>query len=194
MSIKPSLKLVRAEIDRFLTGTDSEVLCVSGKWGVGKTYSWNFFLSEAKNAQRIGLKRYAYVSLFGLKTLDELKYALYEATKPIERIGEDFQWDDLGPKEVRNTFEGPVRRIISRLSKVPLIQNYIGVTESILFYFVGKQLICIDDLERAGSGLDMIDVFGLVSFLKEQRGCRIVLLLNQEEIEPKQKGDRKSVV
>ena len=183
-----SIKLVKPEIERFLAGTSEEVLCISGKWGVGKTYGWNYFLKEAKKAGKIGLKRYSYVSLFGVKTLDELRYALYESTKPIERIGEELQWDDLGPKNAQTTFEGPVRWLMGKISRVPFIQNYLGITESILFYLVGKQLICIDDLERAGNGLDVLDVFGLVSFLKEQRGCRIVLLLNEEEIEEGQKA------
>lgn len=182
-----SIKLVQSEIERFIAGTDPEVLCIGGKWGVGKTYSWNHYLKNAQAAGKIGFKRYAYVSLFGLKTLDELKYALYEATKPVEKIGDDLTWDDFEPKNVVKTMAGPVRWVISHLSKIPGVQNYTGLTESILFYFVGKQMICIDDLERAGSGLDVLDVFGLVSFLKEQRACRIVLLLNDEEIAKGQK-------
>jgi hypothetical protein len=182
-----SIKVVKAEIDRFLRGSEPEVLCISGKWGVGKTYSWNFYLAAAKKKLQIGLTRYAYVSLFGLKTLDELKYALYEATKPVERIGEEVQWNDLDPQKATAALENPLRRIVSSISRVPFIQNYIGIPENILFYFVGKQLICIDDIERAGEGLNVNDVFGLVSFLKEQRKCRVVLLLNEEEIDKRQK-------
>lgn len=183
-----SVKLARNEIERFIAGTDPEILCLSGKWGVGKTYSWNYYLKNAKDANKIEFKRYAYVSLFGLKTLDELKYALYEATKPIERVGENLRWDYTEPENALKALSGQVRWVLSRLSKIPAIQNYVGLTESILFYFVGKQLICIDDLERAGSGLDVLDVFGLVSFLKEQRGCRVALLLNEEEIAEEQKS------
>jgi hypothetical protein len=190
-----SIKVVKEEIERFLDGTDPEVLCISGKWGVGKTYSWNYYLKLAKESERISLERYAYVSLFGLKTLNELRYALYEATTPVAEIGKELRWDDLDPrnsqnlylKKVRDTLERHGRWITSHLSRVPFIQNYVGLADSILFYFVGKQLICIDDLERAGSGLEVTDVFGLVSFLKEQRKCRIVLLLNDEEIQTHQK-------
>ena len=42
-------------------------------------------------------------------------------------------------------------------------------------------LICIDDLERKGSGLEIKDVLGLVSLLKEQKKCKVVLLLNDGE-------------
>jgi hypothetical protein len=45
---------------------------------------------------------------------------------------------------------------------------------------IRNQLICIDDIERAGQGLDVADILGLVSSLRERRGCKIVLLLNED--------------
>jgi hypothetical protein len=45
---------------------------------------------------------------------------------------------------------------------------------------VRSQIVCVDDLERAGMGLSTKDVLGLISYLKEQRRCKIVLLLNEE--------------
>ena len=51
------------------------------------------------------------------------------------------------------------------------------------FLSVRRQLVCLDDLERAGSGLSTRDVLGLTSSLKEDRRCKIVLLLNDEQLE-----------
>lgn len=184
-----SIKLVREEIGRFLEGTEPEVLCISGEWGVGKTYSWNYFLEVAQKEKKVGWQHYAYVSLFGMKSLNDLKYSLFEATKPTERIGEKLDsWDDVKTeKRILSTFQRPARVLGNYLSRIPFLQNFIGTTENILFLTVRKQLICIDDLERAGSGLDVMDVFGLVSFLKEQRGCSVVLLLNKEKMDKEQK-------
>lgn len=186
MTTKPTLKLVRAEVDRFLSGIDPEVLCISGKWGVGKTYSWNQFLLDAKKDKKISLGHYSYVSLFGVKNLNDLKYSLFEAKIPVDRIGEKFEWGDL-KKSFISTVESPLYKIAGYFSRISGIENVIGATESILFSSVRNQLVCIDDLERAGSGLDVLDVFGLISFLKEQRKCKIVLLLNKEEIEGSQR-------
>ena len=47
----------------------------------------------------------------------------------------------------------------------------------------------LDDLERAGADLTPRDVLGLVSFLKEQRNCRVVLLLNDEAMEHDKRQD-----
>lgn len=75
-----SYAIVRAEIERFLRSPSPEVLCISGRWGVGKTYSWQTFLREEETAGRLGVDRHAYVSLFGLNSLGELRSAIVENT------------------------------------------------------------------------------------------------------------------
>ena len=68
----------QAELKRFLSTEDAETLCFSGHWGVGKTYTWQTLLTEATNANEVGLRRYAYVSLFGINSLDDLKLTIFE--------------------------------------------------------------------------------------------------------------------
>lgn len=46
---------------------------------------------------------------------------------------------------------------------------------------LNSTLICIDDLERRGKGLEAKEVLGLVSLLKEQKKSKVVLLLNDGE-------------
>ena len=45
-----------------------------------------------------------------------------------------------------------------------------------------NSLICIDDLERKGNALSSKDILGIVSQLKEQKKCKVVLLLNEASI------------
>lgn len=78
-----SIDLLQKEIRRFLTSADAEVLCISGKWGVGKTFAWNKYLNEADEAGTVGLKRYSYVSLFGRNSLDDVRSAIFENTVPL---------------------------------------------------------------------------------------------------------------
>jgi hypothetical protein len=42
------MEVVANEIRRFLSTTEPEVMCISGHWGVGKTFAWNRYLQEAK--------------------------------------------------------------------------------------------------------------------------------------------------
>ena len=83
----PSTKLLRAEIERFLNSETPEVLSIRGAWGAGKTFAWNRFLKEARDKGTVALKKYAYVSLFGLQSLEELKYAIFESTVSAKEIG-----------------------------------------------------------------------------------------------------------
>ena len=73
-----SIALVNREISAFLKREAPEVLCVRGKWGVGKTYTWNAQLTSAAKAGVVGLKRYSYVSLFGVNSLEDLRFSIFE--------------------------------------------------------------------------------------------------------------------
>jgi tRNA A37 threonylcarbamoyladenosine biosynthesis protein TsaE len=59
-----SIEITKAEIKRFLTGSNPAVLCISGEWGVGKTFLWRLVLDELRNAKKLSLSRYSYVSLY----------------------------------------------------------------------------------------------------------------------------------
>jgi hypothetical protein len=48
---------------------------------------------------------------------------------------------------------------------------------------VRDQLVCLDDLERRGKDLRPNDVLGLVSFLSEQRNCKVALILDDEGLD-----------
>src|SRR6266481_5973212 len=73
-----SVKHVNEEIARFLGSGEAEVLCIRGKWGVGKTWTWAKALEAAQQSSAVGLPRYSYVSLFGVNSLDELKFSIFE--------------------------------------------------------------------------------------------------------------------
>ena len=82
-----SINLVKKEISRFLASTDPEVVCIRGKWGIGKTYTWNALLKEAKEAGKVGLNGYSYVSLFGLENLDQVRLSVFENSVSKNDIG-----------------------------------------------------------------------------------------------------------
>lgn len=184
-----SLAILEAEVRRFLADPSPEVMCIKGKWGVGKTFGWRAFLRRARDNQKLALNRYAYVSLFGLNSLDDLKYALFERTVSDDNIGED-------PSPL--TFKAAVKdRDIWRKLR-PLadgaagVINFGSVTEALAkgaTLFVREQLVCLDDLERAGNDLGTREVLGLASLLKEERKCKVVLLLNDAEHDDKKEFD-----
>lgn len=87
---KPTaLSLLRQEIFRFLETDAPEVLCIRGKWGVGKTYTWETLLKEAQQSTKVKLQSYSYVSLFGLDNLDRFKSSVFENVIQVASAGTD---------------------------------------------------------------------------------------------------------
>lgn len=175
-----SIKLLAAELSRFFDSTDPEVLCITGKWGGGKTYAWNYYLRQAQVNNNIKLKRYAYVSLFGRNSLDDVRTAVVENTVTSGVAGK---------KPDLRSFRAAVdelRSVGGTLSKfasfIPGAAAYVGSLNRALFLTVRDQIVCIDDLERMAPGLDMMNVLGLVSSLKEEKSCKVVIILNQDAL------------
>jgi hypothetical protein len=66
---------------------------------------------------------------------------------------------------------------------IPYLGEALAKAQPLLFSAIRNQIVCVDDLERRGSGLSVKDVFGLISYLREQRKCKIVVLPNQRQLE-----------
>lgn len=183
-----SVDLVRQEISRFLDRPDPEVLCIRGRWGVGKTYTWSKQLEAAQKAKKISLARYSYVSLFGINTLDELKFAIFEN---VITLSEGVKRADLATLDAYVSKLGSWRKLSRIASSLPIVRNWVGAdaTSLVSFMTIREQIVCIDDLERRGQKLDVTDVLGLISFLREQRSCKVVLILNDQKLDDEQKRD-----
>ena len=167
-----SVELVKDQILRFLSKDTPEVLAFKGDWGVGKTYSWNKYIKEFKN--KCALKSYSYVSLFGINSISELKQTTFLNTVDTNRIGE------------APNIKGYSKKIADLVkdTKIPYVSKYVGgigsLINSVSQLAMNKTIICFDDIERHSKGITIKDFMGLVSFLKEQKGCKVVLLLNED--------------
>ncbi|MEQ3658248.1 MAG: hypothetical protein ABNH21_04720 [Glaciecola sp.] len=177
-----SIKLVHKQIDKFLGSTTPEVLAMRGKWGVGKTFTWNKFLLDAAHRNAVGLERYSYVSLFGINSLDSLKFAMFEQVVDIEAIDHKPSIDTFR-KSTETLGKSLGRKSIRVIQGLPYVKNVSLALEAVSFLSLKNTIICIDDLERKGDDLKIRDVLGLVSLLKEQRDCKVVLILNDDSFE-----------
>lgn len=176
-----SINVVQSEIERFLADSQSGVLVIAGKWGVGKTYAWNHYLKLAAEKGQFSADRYAYVSLFGLGNLEDLKAAVFQNTIRRSDIGRSADLETLD--NVVRAAPGLWRKAGTVGRLFPGADKYLSTFEKVGFFWVKNQVVCIDDLERRSKTLDVRDVLGLISHLKEQRGCKIVLLLNDERMQ-----------
>lgn len=180
-----SVEIIGRAITQFLASDKPEVLCIVGRWGVGKTFGWKKFLGEAISSKNLAIEKYAYVSLFGLSSIDDLKYSIFEKTTSGANISDGSDEKSFS-KLLKD--KNVVRRFRPIMDAAAAAFNRKGMSDIIAksaFLAVRNQLICFDDLERSGSGLNAREVLGLMSLLKEERHCKIVLLLNDHEYEDK---------
>ncbi|MCE4226346.1 hypothetical protein HCU64_21600 [Methylobacterium sp. C25] len=182
-----TLTLFASEVARFFASSEPEVLCVTGKWGVGKTYGWNSNLHLAQTAKKVTLHKYAYVSLFGRNSLNDVRSAIVEQTVDSRVPG---KVPDLSSLETTLSSLTNLTRnagIIGRI--IPQAKKYIESSQRLLFVLTREQIVCLDDLERAGSGLGTKDIIGMVSQLREEKRCKVVILLNEEMLSEGNKSD-----
>jgi hypothetical protein len=76
-----------------------------------------------------------------------------------------------------------------KLLQHPLMRQTVAFLPALAFPWVRDTLICLDDIERRGQGLEIQHVFGLVSMLKEERNCRVVLIFNDSFLTSPEAGD-----
>ncbi|MBZ5725408.1 MAG: KAP family NTPase [Acidobacteriia bacterium] len=182
-----STKLVEEEIRRFLSSDETEVACITGKWGVGKTFTWNKHLNEAKMHNRIALKRYSYVSLFGLNSLEDFKTAIFQNIVQTSEMGEP----SLATlcKNTAALTEGLGRKAAWFGRMIPGVKDYLTGFGPALFLTVQSTIICVDDIERRGTKLSVRDVMGLASELKERKNCKVFFILNDEALQDDARRD-----
>ena len=161
---------VYSEMKRTFDEYDSFVIAIKGSWGSGKTYFWNQFQSKELTDMK-----YAYVSLFGKDTLEEIKR------------------DVIMQISVKDKHLSSIKEKISDIKSTLGFKDddaSFGVTGAwlgtMMSLFEKKDfedvVICLDDFERKSSKLDIRDILGYLSVLKEQFNCQIVLILNEEKI------------
>jgi hypothetical protein len=177
-----SVQITKSVLRDFLTNDRNDVLALTGTWGVGKTYAWRQALID--NKDDIKLPQYCYISLFGINTMSELRMALFVKSIAIKTMGVklDFNtinedWAILGQSLFKRTFS----RFGSLLKTVPHGSSVSVGMEAIAPHFVRNTLICLDDFERQ-TNLKVEDILGLISELKEEKGCKVALIFNAEKL------------
>lgn len=173
-----TLKVVQTRLDKLLEAETPKVAMLTGDWGAGKTYQWKQALERA--AKKGVHPRYAYVSLFGLASLAEVRKRITEEVISAVRlpgrsttVGDAVESDAIGLKPMQ---------IIKILPVIPYLGKLESLAQELSFSTVRNAVICIDDLERAPASLRIADVLGLASFLKEERHCRVLLISNQKKL------------
>ncbi len=151
---------------------------LTGDWGSGKTFQWKQALERA--AKKGIRPRYAYVSLFGLTSLADVRKRITE--EAISAVKLPGRTDTVGDAVEREAIGLKPMQILKILPVIPYLGKLDSLAQELSFATVRNAVICLDDLERASDTLSLADVLGLASFLKEERHCRILLISNQKKL------------
>jgi hypothetical protein len=177
-----SKAVIASVVARFVDSHVPQVLAVTGPWGVGKTFALRRQI-ESYNGQG-SLKRYAYTSVFGAQSISEVRTSLLAKTRT-------FPLREHSGNGARAKFESEahtkkLREVVDHLKEMlPFGGKHLVVAlEAIAGSFVVDTLVVLDDIERLGEQLKLADLMGLVSELKEQARCKVILIHNEDEFSP----------
>jgi hypothetical protein len=163
----------------FLESPKPGVLAIKGEWGVGKTYFWKDFLGRIKPDLKGAA--YSYVSLFGVGSLRELQRLIFAKQ---EVLGDSWTRQKTWMK---NRLPGAMKYVDVGWKGIGSLRNTEIWSEMIQDRLLKNFVVCIDDLERKEPSLTASSLLGFITNLRDDRGCKVILLYNESEAtkEPK---------
>src|SRR5207244_9291858 len=115
-------------------------------------------LKEAHKAKAVKLTTYSYVSLFGLDGLDRFKSSIFENAIAVENIGTEPNIESLGAS----------LKLLGKAAASAWKPGLGTLADHAAFLAVHKFIISIDDLERKGEKLRIIDILGVDYLLTDR--------------------------
>lgn len=184
---RSSYEDIKKLIESFFKDNKPQVLAITGEWGIGKTYTWNDILK--KNKSHLCFEKYSYVSMFGIDSIKNIEKAIFNNIVKKEFAGSPASFKTKMQaivSIVKNISEFIPQPFFKSLAKCSM--NFIlDLVEKNYTLSINKILICIDDLERKDKKLSLLDILGIISQLKEEKECKIVLIFNESEFNEQDK-------
>lgn len=159
-----------ASLDDFMSSNVRKTVTLKGPWGCGKTHFWKEYVCKTKAIRE---KKISYISLFDVSSIKEVKSKLIVSSLVKDTNG----W--------RTHIKSILAAAREQFGKIPYLGSFLtneatlGAIEDL---YLKDFLICIDDIERRSSNLEIRQVLGFISVLRENRNCRVVLIVNEEQL------------
>ncbi|MBF7066884.1 hypothetical protein IY885_01210, partial [Campylobacter volucris] len=207
----------KQQIKNFLEDKNNYSLLIYGSWGVGKTYLWkeveNEINPKTTHKENLWKKFKSNVNFFnhliilisiikqcvGITLISIVKY--FNLCNYIENSNKQLKnivyISLFGKEHYKEVLEEITLKAYKHNKILYFIRNITFWKLSIgafLQLFIEKNfeniIVCLDDLERKSSKLDIKDILGLINNFKEQK-CKIILISNIDEIN-KNKSDEEN--
>lgn len=164
-----------------------KIIMLSGVWGSGKTYFW-----QEKIIKSESVNNNIYISLYGKKSIEDIeKEVLIKAYyRSIGKISEEndvvekaFSVFSSTSKIIDTFFGTKLNDVIDEVNQ----KNYEHKSNKAIRFINDGLVICFDDFERKSNDVDLQDLFGFITNLTLQYKARIVIILNSDVFEGKDK-------
>ncbi|MCT7602293.1 P-loop NTPase fold protein [Aliarcobacter butzleri] len=221
--MESNLKILKKQLNRILSSNkfkEGIVISLNGYWGVGKTYFWKKYAKklekklqqkiEKKNSEIVGENentlrkkisnfiqeksntiketselidkslnfnknaKVIYISLFGLHSIKDIKSKIF--TK----------------MSLKNEYLDKFQKMIGTSKTFGIdLSNAIDSFKSKDYENI---IICFDDFERISSNLNIREVLGFISELKEDKKCKLVIINNNGSLKEEDKLNIKKII
>ncbi len=165
-----SMALAKVNLEALLADREVRVMALSGKWGTGKSHMWKSLRNASSDSE---MKTALYVSLFGVATVGELKLKLGQSAVPL--------LEKKGPRA--DAVKGAINTAKQAAQSVFKLGS--ALDEFALLAvpaLVRDKFIVVDDIERKHDKLAIDEVFGFIDDFTQNYGCRILLILNTDQL------------
>lgn len=184
MTKEEIIEAVRAYIS---DGNNTQAILINGEWGSGKTYLYDHYLVKeiiSVEAGKNERKANAYISLYGLSTIEDLSknvltaYMLNVVCNKQKTKGKVYQITNGITNFVSRAFSFTMP--IGKSGKEISI-NLGGIVDKIEKIISSKNMvICFDDFERCTIPIN--ELFGFINNLVEHCNCKVIILADEKNI------------
>jgi len=149
-------------------------IVIKGDWGAGKSYFWRNSIAYSQ------IRNFVTVSLFRMGSIEDIERDII-----LQFSNLNFTIDLLKKYAKKLAFAVPKKLGGDIISSVP-ISSILTLMEKKDFKSI---TVCFDDFERRPETISLKRVLGFISYLKEEKNCNVVLILNEKYLEGLEKGN-----
>ncbi|WP_148289893.1 P-loop NTPase fold protein [Ideonella sp. B508-1] len=159
----------KTQLISLIDNTDLKVIALTGAWGTGKTHLWKEIRKESQDPIVEGAR---YVSLFGVKDINQLKLKVVQSALPVGGESSSLTEGLLKSWKVSVDALKKVHQGFSALDELALVAVPVALR---------NRFVVIDDIERKHGSLSVDEVLGFVDEFSQNFGTRFLLILNTEQ-------------
>lgn len=153
----------KTQLISLIYNAELKVFALVGAWGTGKTHLWNEIRKESQDPIIEGAR---YVSLFGLKDINQLKLKVIQSALPVGGESSSLTESLMKTWKVSVDSLKKVHQGFSALDELALVAVPVALR---------NRFVVIDDIERKHAALSVDEVLGFVDEYSQNFGTRFLL-------------------